>query len=314
MKAAMSATRSTRPSDLALARAARADTPQNLLAFQRTLKNAFIRPLTAQDRTQPTWVDGTPMAKFAEQFVKSNDRLTALERLEIYNRMYWFRLIDCFHDDNPGLRAVLGDRPFLKLAEAYLVRHPSSSFTLRNLCRQLEDFIRKNPRLTKPVTALAVNIARFEWAQTVAFDEAACPVITPEAIARTAPERLRLRLQPYVSLLELDYPVDDYVIAVKNRDALRSAASNASTGTTRSRSIRRVRRPRRERVYVAVHRLDMRLYYKRLEKPAYQILCALRDGQPLEKAIAAGGRRVKAEQVREWFATWMHLGWFCRPI
>jgi len=65
--------------------------------------------------------------------------------------------------------------------------------------------------------------------------------------------------------------------------------------------------------FVAVHRLDTRLYYKRLAAPAYKILCALRDGRPLEKAISAAGRTVKAEDVREWFGTWMHLGWFCHP-
>ena len=27
---------------------------------------------------------------------------------------------------------------------------------------------------------------------------------------------------------------------------------------------------------------------------------------------AAAGPRVKAEQVREWFATWMELRWFCQ--
>lgn len=295
-----------------LERAARADTPRHLLAFQRVLKDALIRPLTSRDRTQPRWTDGRPMADFAETFVKSNDRLTALERLQIYNRMYWFRLIDCFHDDNPGLRAVLGLRRFNRLAEAYLTAHPSSSFTLRNLCRKLEAFLRRYPRWTAPHARLALDVARFEWAQTVAFDEVAQPVITAKEISATPPSRLRLGLQPYVTLLALDHPVDDYVIAVKKRDALRNQASNATTASRRVTHESKVRRPRRQRTYVAVHRLDMRLYYKRLEGPAFKILCALRDGVPLTRAIAAGGRRISSEQVQEWFATWMHLGWFCR--
>ena len=295
-----------------LERAARADTPGHLLAFQRVLKDALIRPLTAANRTQARWTDGRPMAEFAATFVKSNDRLTALERLQIYNRMYWFRLIDCFHDDNPGLRAALGLRRFNRLAEAYLSAHPSSSFTLRNLCRNLEGFLRRHPEWTAPHTRLALDIARFEWAQTVAFDEAALPVITAEQITATPPSRLRLGLQPYVTLLALDHPVDDFVIAVKKRDALRNQASNATTASRRTVRENKVRRPGRERIYVAVHRLDMRLYYKRLERPAFKILCALRDGVPLTRAIASGGRRIRSDQVQEWFATWMHLGWFCR--
>ena len=41
----------------------------------------------------------------------------------------------------------------------------------------------------------------------------------------------RLALQPYMTLLEMAYPLDDFVIAVKRRDtALRSEASNAVDG------------------------------------------------------------------------------------
>ena len=69
------------------------------------------------------------MREVAAGFIKPNDRLTSLERLEIYNRQYWFRMKDCFYDDYPGLRAVLGDRRFERLACAYLARHPSESFT-----------------------------------------------------------------------------------------------------------------------------------------------------------------------------------------
>lgn len=295
----------------ALAAAARADTPRHLLAFQRTLKDALIRPLAPGDRTQKKWIDGRPMTEFAAAFVKGNDRLQPIERLQIYNRMYWYRLLDCFHDDNPGLRAALGPRKFTRLAEAYLVKYPSSSFTLRNLCARLERFLREEPRWTAPRTVLAIDIARFEWAQTVAFDEPAQPVVTAEEIARTPPARLKLRLQPYVTLLALEHPVDDYVIAVKKRDVLRAEASNASTGARRGEREKRVTRPKRERVWVAVHRLDHRLYYKRLSRPAFQVLAALRDGRTLPQAVAAAGRGVTADDVQAWFATWMQLGWFC---
>jgi len=295
-----------------LSTAARADTPRALLAFQRALKDALIRPLAPGDRTQRHWTDGRPMTEFAAAFIKPNDRLTALDRLQIYNRMYWFRLLDCFHDDNPGLRALLGGWKFTRLAEAYLARHPSRSFTLRNLCVRLEGFLRAEPRWTAPHTALAVDVARFEWAQTVAFDGEARPVIAPAEFAHRPPSRLRLGLQPYVTLLDLKYPVDDFVIAVKRRDALRTEASNATTSGPRAVASKRVPRPRPGRVCLAVHRMDHRLYYKRLEPAAYRVLAALRDGAPLTRAIAAAGASAKPDRVQGWFATWMELGWFCR--
>lgn len=287
-------------------------TTADVVKLQRLMTHALVRPLTAESGMQPKWIDGRPMAEFAAEFIKPNDRLTAFERLQLYNRMYWFRLIDAFYDDNPGLRALLGDQKFLPLCEAYLARYPSRSFTLRNLCARLADFVVEQPTLTAPHTALALDVARFEWAQTVAFDGESLPVLAPEAIARAAPATFRLALQPYVTLLALNHPADDYVLAVKQRDALRGAASNTSGSATRRGRVKAVPPPPRVRTYLAVHRLDFRLYYKRLDRPAYLILAALRAGQPLAAAIAAGGPRVTAKQVQTWFATWMELGWFCR--
>lgn len=291
---------------------ARLDSPRALLAFQRLMHAALLRPLAPGDRMQRRWTDGRPMAEVAAEFIKPNDRLTALDRLEIYNRMYWFRLIDCFYDDNPGLRAALGDRKFNRLAIAYLARHPSRSFTLRNLCSRLEKFIRAEPRWTAPRTALALDIARFEWAQTVAFDEAARPVLTAADFGRIKPPRLRLGLQPYITLLALRHPVDSYVIAVKKRDTLRAEASNATMSDRHTARASRVPLPKRAHLWVAVHRVDNRLYYKRLEAPAFRVLTALRAGRPLTRAVAAAGRRVTGAQVRDWFALWMELGWLCR--
>ena len=58
---------------------------------------------------QKRWIDGRPMEEAAADFIKPNDRLSSFERLEIYNRQYWFRVLDCLWDDYPGLRAVLGN-------------------------------------------------------------------------------------------------------------------------------------------------------------------------------------------------------------
>ena len=291
---------------------ARPDSPSALRSFQRLMKDAVVRPLAPGHRMQRRWTDGRPMATVAAEFIKPNDRLTSFDRLEIYNRMYWFRIIDCFYDDCPGLRAALGERKFSRLAVAYLAKNPSRSFTLRNLCSRLEAFIRAEPRWTAPRTALAREIARFEWAQTVAFDEAARPVVRPADFGGTHPARLRLALQPYVTLLALEHPVDSYVIAVKKRDTLRAEASNASTSARPAKRLHRVSLPRRERTWVAVHRVDNQLYYKRLDRPSYLILAALRDGQTLNRAVAAAGRGVTPEQVQAWFALWTQLGWLCR--
>jgi len=290
--------------------------------LQRAMWRVISRPLTADNQMQRTWPDGRRTSQLTAQIAKPNDRLTSFERLEIYNRMYWFRVLDSLYDDCPGLRAVLGDARFIELAEAYLVKYPSGSFTLRNLPSRLASFIRSHPRYTRPHTALCHDLARFEWARVEVFDTAARPVFTLADLREVPPARqgrLKLALQPYLQLLRLEHPVDDFILAVKQREAelLRGDASNAPSARRKTREKKTVL-PRRARTYVAVHRLNSRIFFKRLEPAAYRILTALRAGATLEQALATGIPRAKKSQVdwaakvQFWFRNWMELGWLCK--
>jgi hypothetical protein len=294
----------------------------DLADLQRAMWRMVSRPLTDDSRMQRRWTDGRPASAVAAEIAKPNDRLTSFERLEIYNRMYWFRILDSLYEDCPGLRAVLGDKKFIRLAEAYVVKYPSSSFTLRNLPSRLARFIREEPRYTAPHTALCHDLARFEWARVEVFDTAAQPVFTMDDLLDVPPAKqgkLRLALQPYLQLLELDYPVDDFILAVKQREAelLRGDASNAPT-ELRQRKNREARLPARARTHVAVHRLGGQIYFKRLEPAAFRILTALRAGRTLEQALATGVPRARksrenwAARVQAWFKNWMELHWLCR--
>lgn len=300
----------------------KAGSRSQLKQLQEVMATALFRPLTAEDRMQRTWVDGRAMSNVAESFIKPNDRLSSFERLEIYNRVYWFRVLDCLYDDYPGLRAVLGDERFMKLITAYLTKYPSESFTLRNLGSRLEKFIRDEPKWAYPHQPVALDMVRFEWAQVVAFDDPAKPSITPDDILDAKPEKLRLGLQPYLTLLQLDYAVDEFLIAVRKRDSdvLRNEASNIVEAMPKAsrRRKKRVNLPKRRRVHLAVHRFDNMLYYKRLEPGAFAILSAIRAGNTVANACAAaleGSKRSRVNwsaRVKDWFNDWSSLGWFCR--
>lgn len=252
------------------------------------------------------------------KFVKPNDRLRASERVDIYNRMYWSRLLDCVADDHPGLCALLGERKFWALTHAYLHKYPSRSYTLRNLCSRMARFIAEEPELTAPHTAAALDIVRFEWAQIVAFDGLALPKFTPEDLVNADPFTLRVGLQPYLSLLTLDHAVDDYIIAVKH-DALRSEASNAIVHDFgKAPKTKRLLPPKRERIHLAVHRLDNDLYYKRLAPDAIRFLRALKSGKALADACGAAFSRSRetpeeqAAKVQAWCQLWIQLGWIAQ--
>ncbi len=198
-----------------------------LKTLQRTMARAVMQPLTRSERMQQTAPDGKPMRSYAARFVKPNDRLTSFERLEIYNRQYWFRLLSSMIEDFPGLRAVLGERRFEEMCKAYITGCPSRSFTLRNLGARLESWLRKHPKWAGAKQALALDIVRLEWADIEAFDGKAVPALRPEHLAGTNETRLRLKLQPYVQLLSLKYPVDDLLLEVRKDDEDTDFASNA---------------------------------------------------------------------------------------
>ena len=285
------------------------------------MAGVLFRPLTREWGMQKRWTDGSRMEELAAAFIKPNDRLSSFERLEIYNRQYWFRVLDCLWDDYPGLRAILGARKFMTLVTAYLARYPSDSYTLRDLGNRLEQFLREEPHWSTPREELALDMVRFEWAQVVAFDGPSKAPLGPDDILDIPPSQLRLGLQPYLSLLELNYPVDEFLFAVKKResDVLRGEASNAFDSAPKAAKRRkRIRWPKPEKIYLGVHRLDNLLYYKRLEREAFAILAAISRGITVEDAcseVVTASERTKIDwpaQIKKWFENWAALGWLCR--
>ena len=93
----------------------------NLLELQRRMAGAIMAPLGAGDR-----VTRAASAE-ADAILTPNDRLSSAERLEIYAKSYWYRILDALYDDFPGLRAIVGVRAFDKLSRAYLAEMPSES-------------------------------------------------------------------------------------------------------------------------------------------------------------------------------------------
>ena len=205
-----------------------------------------MQPLTSSETMRRRNSQHQLMTEVASSFLSPNDRLTSFERLEIYNRQYWFRLMDGLSEDFPGLLAILGARRFRALAKAYLTECPSRSFTLRDLGSRLPQWLELNPGWLRPYERLARDMVNLEWAHIEAFDGAEWPTLKSEDLANAEPA-LRLSLQPYITLLELEYPVDDILIAV--RKGKRSC--RASLGDGRPVPIKHTQP---EKVFLAVHR------------------------------------------------------------
>jgi hypothetical protein len=295
-------------------------TIMSLEELQRAMAAAVMQPLTADEDMQQTdqtgrW-QGRAMADVASEFIAPNDRLTAFERLEIYNRQYWFRMQGGINEDFQALRAVLGMTRFDVLRDAYIHAHPSRSFTMRNLGSKLPAWLAANPQYAGRRIDLAVDVARVEWACIEAFDNAEFAPMTIEDAAQLSGES-KLALQPHVQLLALNYPSDDLVLEMHQQQ--RRESTEAGTRPEVEEEVAVPIRLRRKATWLAIHRVDYSLYYKRLTQPEYQTLCALRDGGTLAEALEAGflNSRLSAtsqlKRVQQWFANWAQLGWFSKP-
>jgi hypothetical protein len=288
----------------------------NLLELQRRMSEDVRRPLTEDFEMQQKTEDGHSISELAATYVKPNDRLTSFERLEIYNRQYWFRVIGAVSEDFPALAAVLGAKRFDALVLAYLKENPSTSFTLRNLGGRLPLWLQEHPEVSQRRHVLLLDIARLEWAYVESFDRTAVAPLTQEDFAGLDGES-KLWLQPHLQLLDLQYPVDELVLAVHKETPASDIMSNA---VMERKQTSRLKLPglRRAKTYLAVHRFENSVYYRRIERESYLLLSALQKHQALGEAIEYAFTDSKlppeeqAAKIQQCFAHAAELGWFCQ--
>ena len=94
-----------------------------------------------------------------------------------------------------------------------------------------------------------------------------------------------------------------------------NAVSSAEKRHPHAATVPRSRTP----IFLAVHRLENSVYFKRHDREAHALLLALRGGATLEAACEtafAGSTDAPekcAAKIREWFSRWAEFGWFCEP-
>jgi len=291
--------------------------PMNLANLQREMAAAIMQPLESNESMRAHAPDGRSMAAVAESFIAPNSRLSAFDRLEIYNRQYWFRVLGALAEDFAALQAVVGSRAFEALSIAYLTEHPSRSFSLRNLGSRLVAWLTANPQWAGRRRRLALDIARIEWAVVEAFDSAERTPLSIDQIAALNANS-RLALQPHLQLVALDYAADDMVLKLHEQQK-RDTSEASILHNVEIAAKNKLPRLRLRPTWLAVHRVDLSVYYRRLQREEFLTLAAIRLGLPLAEAIESGFNDSPAPphrrpwRVRAWFATWAELGWICAP-
>ena len=136
-----------------------------------------------------------------EAIFLSDARLSASDRLAIYNRGYYYRLLDALRSVFEQTARVLGNAAFERLALAYLTQHPSQHPAVERVGRLFPRYLREQGEIEG---ALA-DLADLEWARLCAL-VAPNPssVVTASSIDPELFPSSRLVFVPALRWLELD--------------------------------------------------------------------------------------------------------------
>lgn len=192
------------------------------------LQERFWRLITAPEpvaKVLPAMAASDPGLAPLSRWIAAESEAAAIERLDVYANMYFFRLLDVLREDYPNLVKLVGDEAFHNLATGYLLAHPSDNPSLRWIGRHLADHLAGH-ELGRVVPA-APALARLEWVRGEAFDVEDAPVATAAELASVTPAEwsaMRLRMQPALRLLELDHQVLPLWLALERGDAERPEA------------------------------------------------------------------------------------------
>ena len=131
----------------------------------------------------------------------SDARLSASERLAIYNRSYYYRLLDALCSVFEHTRQSLGGAPFERLALAYLTLHPSEHPAVERVGRLFPQYLRGQDEIADSLA----DLAALEWARLSAL-VAPNPrgLLSASSIEPGLFPSSRLQLVPALHWLEVD--------------------------------------------------------------------------------------------------------------
>nr|WP_067060460.1 DNA-binding domain-containing protein [Mucilaginibacter sp. L294] len=212
-----------------------------------------------------------------ENDVVSNEGNASVHaRLNVYSSGYMARLLDCMYADYAISKKFMGDELFDSFAKAYLMYHPSTSFTLYDLGKAFPDFLDR----TKPQPEEGIDNNHFDIPATLARVERArqvamrAPGIENDIVNTNQVDiqdmlfgTLNISVPECLQLLELDFPMKRFFEAVYREEEYELPSS--------------------QKTYMAISRKNYRLVLEEITETQYLLLNECRKHTNLYDAISA---------------------------
>ncbi len=166
-------------------------------------------------------------AEQIESVIGPSSHQSSVERLEIYAGAYYARLLECLQAEYPVMAQAMGSELFDEFAVGYLQHYPPHSYTLNELGAHFATYLSE----TRPTSAdednswldFLVDLAKLEWCFAEVFDGPGAehqPLLGPDQLQAISPDvwpLARLVSVPCLRVLKLDFPVQAYYRAIRDR-------------------------------------------------------------------------------------------------
>lgn len=209
---------------------------------------------------------GAPEKSFVAA-VTGGGRLTPGDAVEVYRRGYPARLSEALGETFRSCWRVLGDEDFLAACAEYARAVPSTSHNLSDYGRTFPEFLKERHGAHAPFIA---ELGRLEWEYKEIFHRAPHASLTAKELAAKATEKSVFTLGAATALLSFEFKVT----GIWTRDKTNETALTKEDWTGAERVL-------------LFKRGDNEVRHVELDRPAFQVLTALRDGKKLDDALAS---------------------------
>jgi Putative DNA-binding domain len=183
----------------------------------RRLQTSLYALITASEAAKGVGKAGDLASEGPEALIRGDQRLSTIERVDIYANGYFYRLLECLNEEFPATLAVVGSDNFSALVRDYLLVWPPAEPSIFYAGRYLPEFI-SNHSLVKRWPFVA-DLAKLERTLLEVFHAADAPVLREECM-RAIPAHqwssVKLETHPAVQILHNKWRVTEILNAVES--------------------------------------------------------------------------------------------------
>lgn len=275
--------------------------PAEVKNLQEWFASIIVRPVTENEEVDPISPSGHSIKKEAEHYISPSDCLEPHQRIEIYNKQYWWRLINAMQKNFPLTLRLLGYEKFEKNTVQYLVKYPPDYWSLTALGRNFPEWIKESYESTDVKLILeAAQVDQYFYLSSITSN---FPSISKEAVANENFLNENINLQPHVFLLKSSHDLP----------AVREVIIENDPEYSKEHGLPKLQE---NNLYCVVFRnMNSNISWKKVSQAEYLLLGFFKEGTNILKACdwiksqESHLQEAMTNKFHIWIQSWTQLGW-----